>query len=126
LNEIHVLLNVKKFLYSFYFAFNGIRLILRERNFRIEILIFLIVLFFGTYFQITSNEWLVVLLISAIVLGLEAMNSAIEKLCDLYSTENNPLIKKIKDISAGAVLICSIIAAIIGILVFYPYFLNLE
>ena len=42
-------------------------------------------------------EWVVIFLISALVMGLEAINTAIEQLCDLYSTEANERIKKIKN-----------------------------
>jgi len=53
-------------------------------------------------------------------LALEAMNSSIEKLCDLYSTENNKNIKWIKDVMARTVLMASLIALIIGALIFVP------
>ena len=54
-------------------------------------------------------------------MGLEAINTAIEQLCDLYSTEANERIKKIKDISAGAVLIAALFAVCIAVVVFLPY-----
>jgi diacylglycerol kinase len=117
---------MNKFLRSFTYAFAGlIELILKGRNFRIELLALLSVLILGFYFQITSSEWLIVLLISAHVLALEAINTAIEKLCDLYTTETHPQIKRIKDIAAGAVLISAIFAFIIAIVIFKKYILIL-
>jgi diacylglycerol kinase len=56
----------------------------------------------------------------ALVLALEAVNSAIEYLADKISPEQDPLIGKAKDIAAGAVLIAAIGAAIIGSLIFIP------
>jgi diacylglycerol kinase len=82
----------------------------------------ILVVLAGFYFSITISEWLIILSISALVLTLEALNSAIEKVCDLYSTETDSRIKLIKDIAAGAVLISAIFAAIIGIIVFGKYF----
>ena len=75
----------------------------------------------GFYFHVSANEWLVLLLISALVLALETINSAIEKLCDLYTKETHPQIKRIKDIAAGAVLISAIFALVIAIVIFKKY-----
>jgi diacylglycerol kinase len=49
------------------------------------------------------------------------LNTSIEKLCDLYSTEENDKIKIIKDIAAGAVLVASLFAGIVGVLIFWKY-----
>ena len=115
--------NMKKFIHSFGFAFSGIFQLLRtERNFAIQFSAVILVVLAGFYFSITISEWLIILSISALVLTLEALNSAIEKVCDLYSTETDSRIKLIKDIAAGAVLISAIFAAIIGIIVFGKYF----
>ena len=77
------------------FALNGVlQLIRHERNFQIHVVAFIGVLALGLFFGISSMEWVVVFLISALVIGLEAINTAIEHLCDLYSTEANERIKK--------------------------------
>ena len=49
-------------------------------------------------------------------------NTAIEKLVDLVSPERHPVAGQVKDIAAGAVLICAVAAAIIGLIIFIPYF----
>jgi diacylglycerol kinase len=117
---------MNRFLRSLSFALNGLLHIIRyERNFQIHLGAFIGVCSAGFFFDITSSEWLVIILISALVMGLEAMNTAIEHLCDLYSTEANERIKKIKDISAGAVLISAIFAVCIGVAVFLPYVMKL-
>lgn len=115
-----------KFLKGFGYAFSGLRqMLLHERNFKVHILALFVVISTGFYFHITANEWLIVLLISALVLALETINSAIEKLCDLYTTETHPQIKRIKDIAAGAVLISAIFALVIAIVIFKKYILIL-
>ena len=58
------------------------------------------------------------------VLAAEAVNSSIEALADLISPDYNEAIKRTKDLAAGAVLILAIAAAIVGLLIFIPKFLN--
>jgi diacylglycerol kinase len=116
---------MKKFLRSFKYAFSGITQLLKtEHNFKLLIFIEVFVVITGLIFSITETEWLIVLTVSALVISLEAMNSALEKLCNLYSKEENTQIKVIKDIAAGAVLITAIFALIIGVIIFTKYFKN--
>ncbi len=111
-----------KFLKSFRFAINGIGIAFREQlNLKIQVAIAVLVMVAGKYFQISSMEWTVLLLTIALVIGLELMNTAIENLVDLVTTERKPLAGKIKDIAAGSVLIVSILSVIIGWLIFKPY-----
>ena len=103
-------------------AFRGLFLMLsKERNFKIQLVLFSIVIILGFIFQISFHDWVILLLVSALVLSLEIINSALEKACDFITTENNDRIKNIKDISASAVLLASIFALIIGVLIFLPY-----
>ncbi len=103
---------------SFRAAIHGILLVLKERNFRIHLLLLALVISAGIYFKIAGHEWLVLFFISALVLSLEMINSAIERTCDLYSKEKNEAIRKIKDIAAGAVLLAALFSVVIGILIF--------
>ena len=113
---------MKSFFQSFGFAIKGILSALKtERNFKIQFATGLLVITAGLYYNITVSEWCVVLLTIALVLGLELMNSAMENMVNLVTKERNPLAGKIKDFAAGAVLIVSIISAVIGILIFWKY-----
>ncbi len=113
---------MQRFFRSVSFALNGLLHLLRyERNFQIHVVAFIGVCSAGFFFGISSLEWLVILLVSALVMGLEAINTAIEHLCDLYSTETHERIKKIKDFAAGAVLIAAVFALCIAVVVFLPY-----
>lgn len=113
---------MQRFFRSLGFALNGLlQLIRHERNFQIHVVAFICVLALGIFFGISSMEWVVIFLISALIMGLEAINTAIEHLCDLYSTEENERIKKIKDLAAGAVLIAAFFAVCIAVVVFLPY-----
>ncbi len=56
-----------------------------------------------------------------LVIGLEMMNSAVENLVDLVTLERKPLAGKVKDVAAGAVLFASVIATILGAIIFWKY-----
>ncbi|GAB5416542.1 MAG: diacylglycerol kinase family protein [Crocinitomicaceae bacterium] len=107
---------------SFKNAFRGLFLLLKtERNFQIHALALLVVIVAGCYFDISRGEWAIVLIMSAIVLGLEGLNSAIEKLCDEVTMERKESIRNIKDIAAGAVLVAAMVAVAVACIIFYPY-----
>ncbi len=112
----------KKRINSFGFAFNGIwHSFKSEAHLKIHFLTALLVVVCGFYFGATPVEWTILLICCGFVIALELFNSALEKLCDLVTTEHNPKIKYVKDVMAGAVLIASVTAALVGILIFYPY-----
>lgn len=67
-------------------------------------------------FNIT--QWVILILTVSLVIGAELVNTAVERLCDLYSKEENKNIKFIKDVSAGAVLVCAIGAAVTALFLF--------
>ncbi|MES2680178.1 MAG: diacylglycerol kinase family protein [Bacteroidota bacterium] len=85
----------------------------------------LLVVGLARYCGLTKHEWLAVLGCIALVICLELLNSAIEKLCDRLLPDIDPKVKYIKDVAAGAVLVASIFSLITGILIFLPYALAL-
>jgi diacylglycerol kinase (ATP) len=112
---------LKKFILGFVYAFQGLFVLVKtERNFKFQLFAFICISLVGFYFQIDKSEWLSVLIISAVILSAEALNSAIEKLCNHLHPEIHPSIKQVKDISAAAVLISSIIAIAIAAIIFIP------
>ena len=113
-----------EFIKSFLYAFKGIRASLEEqRNLKVQSLVAIVTTGAGFYFGITSIEWCFVLIMIGTVIGLEMINTAIEDLVDLVTTEWKPLAGKIKDMAAGAVLVVSIIAVIVGVIIFRKYVL---
>ncbi len=114
--------SIQKRLKSFVYAFKGIRSFLRrEHNAWIHCTAIVLVSIAGIDFGITRTEWCIVIGCFALVLSAEAFNTAIERLVDLVSPERHPLASDVKDVAAGAVLICAIGVAIIGGIVFLPY-----
>lgn len=103
------------------FALRGMILLLRtEPSIKIQFFIALVVTAAGFYFQISSTEWILQLFAIGLVMGIEGVNTAIEKLSDYIQPKNDPKIGLIKDISAGAVMIVSIVAGIIGLIIYIP------
>jgi diacylglycerol kinase len=74
----------------------------------------------GCFFQISAAEWIAVSLCIGLVMSLECLNTAVERLADRMSPEEHPLIRQAKDAAAAAVLLAAITAAVVGCLVFLP------
>ena len=107
-------------------ALNGIDYaISHERNFRIEMVIAIIVSIVSFILKVSVIEWLVLIITMALVLVLEMINTAIERSVDLVTKEYRELAKVSKDVAAGAVLIMSMFSVIIGIIIFLPKIINL-
>ncbi|NEV93562.1 diacylglycerol kinase family protein [Psychroflexus sp. YR1-1] len=117
---------IKGRLRSFVFAWKGLsHLCLKEDSFKFQVLFSVLFVMAGFYFKITPSEWFAQLGMMALVLSLEGINSAIEELANYNQPEHDLAIGKIKDISAGAVLVAGIFAFIIGIIIYIPYILAL-
>ncbi len=111
-----------KWIGSFKNAFRGLNKALQEEpNFRIHLVALIAVCLFGFYFNIMPWEWCVIILASALVISLELVNTAIENLADLVTREQKPLVGKIKDISAAAVLVSAMAAIVLGLIIFTKY-----
>ena len=110
-----------KLLHSFFHAGRGIKYCFsKEQNFRIHILVMVAVIAAGVYFSISTTEWIFVFVCCTMMLAMEMLNTALERMCDLITEDIHPLIKCIKDVSAGAVLICAAGSAVTGLLIFIP------
>ena len=111
---------------SFQYSARGIvRVALTQRSFRIQLLIFVLTVIAGFIFHISNTEWLFIILISGMVLSLEMINTALESIIDLMIEEYRIHVRHIKDITAGAVLVSSLVALIGGLIIFIPHFLAL-
>jgi diacylglycerol kinase (ATP) len=92
-----------------------------ERNARIHAVAALLVGGLAALLRLPVHDWRWLILAVALVWIAEAMNTAIESLCDIVSTEQSPAMGRVKDVAAGGVLIAALAAAAIGISVFMPY-----
>jgi len=118
--------DMRKFAKSFSHAARGIGHAFRyERNFRIESVCAACALAASFLFPLPSAERAAVILTIGVVLSLELLNSALEWLMDVLKPEYHESVKAVKDLSAAAVLIVSVFAALVGIVVFSPHLLRL-
>lgn len=107
---------------SFYDAFRGLIYTFRyELSFRIQTVAAIVVLFLAFYFPLRMYERVVIILLVALVLVLELINSVLERIIDLFRPRIDHVAKIIKDIMAGAVLVSAIISVIIGWMIFGPH-----
>ena len=112
---------MKKFFKSVRFAAAGVNQFFScDRNGKIQIVIGITAITLGLTVSLSSFQWLLVLFCIGLVISLEMINSAIERYCDLVTTDFHPGIKIIKDVAAGAVLVASIMSLIIGLIIFIP------
>ncbi|KAA2217282.1 MULTISPECIES: diacylglycerol kinase family protein [Maribacter] len=103
------------------FALRGALLLIRtEASIKIQIFITLVMTAAGFYFEISNTEWILQIFAIALVLGIEGMNTAVEKISDYVQPEFDTKIGLIKDISAGAVMLVSIAASIVGCIIYFP------
>lgn len=114
-------LDKKKLRHSFKYAFNGIKTCINnEQNMFIHFTVATIVVIGAIIFKISVIEWMLCLVMIALVFAAELINTSIEAVCDLVSQEENKLIKVAKDTAAGAVLVFAFSAFLIGIMIFIP------
>ena len=117
---------MKKIRNSFKYAIAGIWTSFKtERNMKIHIFIMILVIIAGIILKINKSEWIICIILFAIVIGSELFNTSIETIVDMVMPEKNEKAKIAKDVSAGAVLVVAIGAAIIGLVIFVPRILNI-
>jgi len=106
---------------SFSYAFKGLYdLVKSEPNARIHLVATIAAVSAGIFFRISNVEWCIILIVIALVWAAEAINTVIEKLADHLFPEYHETARIVKDIAAGAVLVCAIVALICGLIVFLP------
>ncbi len=113
-------MKVKEFIDSFNFAVSGILTAMKsEKSLRLHYIAAIVVILGSTFFNLSRMEFMILLFAVVLVVVLEMINTAIEKTVDMITKEYHPLARVIKDVSAGAVLIASFNAVIVGYLLFF-------
>ncbi len=113
---------MKRLIRSFCHALRGIGYTLRyERNFQVECAAAGAVIFIMFLLPLSSVERVILLLVIAFVLVLELVNTSVERIMDILKPRVHPYARVVKDVMAGAVLISSFAAILIGLLIFFPY-----
>ena len=106
------------------FAFKGaFKLITTEHSVMVQFTIAMLLVIAGFVFEISRVEWMMQILAFGLVLGIESLNTAVEKIADFIHPEFHKRIGFIKDIAAGAVLFAALAAIAIGLLIYVPKFM---
>jgi len=107
---------------SFHYAFQGILFALKsQHNAWIHLVATILVCIAGWMLRVSPADWRWLIIAIVLVWFAELMNTAFEYLCDVISPEFHISVKRAKDIAAGAVLVCALGAALIGLSVFWSY-----
>lgn len=104
------------------FAFKGaLKLMKTEHSIMVQVSLAIIMILAGFYFKISHEEWLTQTLAIGLVLGIEGVNTAVEKIADFIHPDYHERIGFIKDIAAGAVFFAAITAIAIGCIIYIPH-----
>jgi len=107
---------------SIVFALKGaFKLVTTEHSIIVQSIIAILITIAGFYFGITRIEWMIQILVFGLVLSIEGLNTAVEKVADFIHPEYHKRIGFIKDIAAGAVFFAAITAIAIGCIIYFPY-----
>lgn len=116
---------IKGRLKSVVYAFKGAyKLLVTEHSVMIQFSLGILISIAGFYFDISKNEWLIQTLCIGLVLSIEGLNTAIEKVADFIHPNYHEKIGFIKDIAAGAVFFAALTAIVIGMIIYVPYIIN--
>lgn len=111
----------KKLINSFKHAGEGfINSFQTERNMKIHVFIMVCVILLGFFLNISNTEWIICILLFALVIAGELFNTAIETVVDIIMPYKNEKAKLAKDVAAAGVLVLAVGATIIGIMIFLP------
>lgn len=106
---------------SVVFAFRGaVKLITTEHSVMVQSSLVVIMTIVGFYFEISATEWMFQILVFGLVLSVEGLNTAIEKIADFVHPEYHERIGFIKDIAAGAVFFAALTAIAVGAIIYIP------
>jgi len=112
---------LKHRLKSFGYAIKGMILLIKtESSIQIQFVLALLVTAAGFYFEINNTEWILQIITIALVMSIEGLNTALEKLSDFVHEDFEPRIGFIKDISAGAVFFTALAALIVALIIYIP------
>ncbi len=119
-------LSFKRVLRSFKFSFDGLKYAyLHEQSLALHVIVMIIVVLCGFGFHITPIQWVITLVMGAMILVVELLNTSIEAVVDLVTGEYHPLAKIAKDCASAACFVADIIAFGMWLAVFVPKIVSL-
>jgi diacylglycerol kinase len=116
------MISPRQFSRSLRHALRGLREVANtEHSFRVQLLLGTLAIVVSLLLPLSALQRVLILLMTAAVLVLEVMNSIVERLIDAVQPRLNPMVREVKDMMAGTVLLTSISAVIVGLVIFLPY-----
>ena len=113
---------IKQHIKSYRYAMRGIWLAFRyERNMVFHLAAALGVIVLNILLSVTQTEWLITHMLIGVAWAAEVFNTAIDKLADRVTREQDPVIVQVKDLAGGAVLIIGLFAAVCGVVIYMTY-----
>jgi len=106
------------------FALRGaIKLITTEHSIMVQSAIAVLLTIAGFYCEISTTEWLFQVLVIGLVLSIEGLNTAVEKIADFIHPNYHEKIGFVKDIAAGAVFFAALTGLVVVLIIYLPKFL---
>lgn len=116
----------KRAIKSFIYAFRGLKSAWKsEQNFRFHLLAAALILAMAIILRVERIDFIIIILLIGLVLILELVNTIFERLIDILKPRIHEYSKEIKNISSAVVLLGAFVSVVIGIIIFYPYFINI-
>lgn len=113
---------IKQFGRSLMHALSGLSYALRyEKNFQNEVIVMILVFAAMIYYKVSAAEMIILFLVIMGVLIMELMNTVMERIADILKPRVHPYVRVIKDLMAASVLVTSLLAVIIGLIIFIPH-----
>lgn len=113
------MIRIKRLKQSFVYAWRGLGKVVREeQNFKIELLAGLVAILLALWSKFNYLEMAILIIVVGLVLLMEIINSAIELISDVLKPQIDHYVKTIKDMMATAVLVASLLALVVGLLLF--------
>ena len=103
-----------------YSVLGAYKLVTTEHSIIVQFCLGIAVTIAGFYFEISSTEWMMQIFAIGLVLSIEGLNTAAEKISDFIHPEYHEKIGFIKDIASGAVFFAAMAAIAVGIIIYYP------
>jgi diacylglycerol kinase len=115
----------KRLVKSFHYALQGLHYAFRsQQNVRIHLIVGILVIGAALFFKVNPFEMGILAVVILLVIAMEMVNTAIEKMVDLITKEHREEAKIAKDVASGMVLITVLGAVVVGLLIFTPYVLR--
>lgn len=117
---------LKRILFSIKYSIDGlIYAYANEKSLLIHGVLSIVLIVLGLLLHLSRTKWILILITLAVILAIELVNTAIEAVVDMYTTEFNPLAKIAKDCGSAATFVLVVVGIVISLSIYVPSIINL-